>query len=359
MLSKVLKSTFFTRWGTALFFVLGFLFDLLTLDRVDDSFTLWQQFLYIIFLLWALNFDWLHKDRSEKFANKAVDLYWKYRLLLQHFVFGSLLSAYAIFYFASAHSWQIFFFMGIIVFLLFANEFSFFQKLGLVFRSVLLSLCTLCFLFYAVPVLLGELNHLCFYVSLLFSFTVFYVLYRRSKDSLTQKDLFTKMYLWPVVFVHVFVLLLYVAKLIPPVPLSVHHAGIYHKVEKKNALYTLSYLRPWWKFWQKKSEPFVASKGDRLYYFASVFSPNGFKQVLKIQWYHKENNKWRKWDEVPIQSVGGRKRGFRGYVYKQNYTAGEWKLELRSSSGHLLERRYFKVSNASTLEPTKFRQISL
>ena len=63
-------------------FVPGFLFDVLTLGRIDDLLNLVQQALYL-FVLGALIIIEIRRETI-----------WAYQDLVVHFLFGSLLSAY-------------------------------------------------------------------------------------------------------------------------------------------------------------------------------------------------------------------------------------------------------------------------
>src|SRR5690606_12177978 len=75
---------------------------------------------------------------------------------------------------------------------------------------------------------------------------------------------------------------LYIAKALPPIPLSAQYIGIYHEMERvkvdspdkdPETKYVLRYERPWWKFWQNGAQTFYARPGDRIYCFVRIFSP--------------------------------------------------------------------------------------
>src|SRR5512132_2651217 len=84
----------------ALCFAAGFLFDVLTLTRIDDTVTLVQQGAYLGILALALGLETrqsLQRDLPRALA-KGLELAED----VIHFFFGSLLSSFALFYFKSA-----------------------------------------------------------------------------------------------------------------------------------------------------------------------------------------------------------------------------------------------------------------
>ncbi len=123
-------------------FVLGFLFDLLTLGRVDDLFNLIQQALYLIILGTLLIIETKIKTNSLELSNKGKKI-WEYHDLLVHFLFGSLLSAYTIFYYTSASAISGFIFIVLLVALMMANEIPSVRQLGLLIRVILFNICVL------------------------------------------------------------------------------------------------------------------------------------------------------------------------------------------------------------------------
>src|SRR5437660_1795858 len=68
---------------------------------------------------------------------------------------------------------------------------------------------------------------------------------------------------WPPAVVLALVVFFYGAKWVPPVPLSVQYAGIFHDVQKENGQYRLIFRRPaWYRIWQHDDRPFIARDGD-------------------------------------------------------------------------------------------------
>jgi len=84
--------------------------------------------------------------------------YCRYRLPILSFFLGTLLNVYTVFFFKSSSLLVSFSFMLGMIALLFLNEFGPFQRLGLAFKFVLLSLCGLSFCAAVVPIAFGRIG---------------------------------------------------------------------------------------------------------------------------------------------------------------------------------------------------------
>src|SRR5262249_19460304 len=77
---------------------------------------------------------------------------------LVHFMLGTLLNAYALFYFKSAFGWSAVLFAVVIASLLLVNELPLFRRLGPVVLYALYSFCLTSYFAYLFPVLLGRMR---------------------------------------------------------------------------------------------------------------------------------------------------------------------------------------------------------
>src|SRR6185369_9521882 len=82
-----------------------------------------------------------------------ISRFWPYRTEIVHFLFGSMLSAFVIFYFRSTSSSKSLIFFGLLMVLLFVNEFPKFRGQGFHFKLALYSFCLVSFLTYLLPVI--------------------------------------------------------------------------------------------------------------------------------------------------------------------------------------------------------------
>jgi hypothetical protein len=139
-------------------------------------------------------------------------------------------------------------------------------------------------------------------------------------------------------------LVLYALHLIPPVPLSIKHVGIYRSVERVKDGYQVTFAKPAWRFWETGDQTFVARPGDRIYCFFSIFSPAGFRDSVRIRWmYDDPREGWTRRDVVPVAITGGREQGFRGFAYKGNFKPGDWQVRIETVDELEIGRIYLTV----------------
>ncbi|HEY5931012.1 MAG TPA: hypothetical protein VIU02_11940, partial [Burkholderiales bacterium] len=82
-------------------FVGGFIFDIVTLDRIDSRFTIGQQAAYILIIGMALLqmfFEEGKPPRDLASMHAVKRFYFEYRNAIVHFILGSLLSLYTLFF---------------------------------------------------------------------------------------------------------------------------------------------------------------------------------------------------------------------------------------------------------------------
>ena len=95
----------YEKYYPAAFFIAGFIFDIVTLDRIDNIYMILQQAIYIIFVGYVLFFQTLEKtghfqpQKMTSFFGRHFNKMWRYNNEALHFVLGSLLSVYFLFYF--------------------------------------------------------------------------------------------------------------------------------------------------------------------------------------------------------------------------------------------------------------------
>lgn len=328
----------------AAFFIGGFLFDLLTLARIDEGLQLIQQFIYLIIIGWLLIAE--KSPNVEKFFLTGFrNKIWTYRYEIIHFLLGSLLSVYTIFYFKSASMFSSFVFIGVLSAILVLNELEKIKGLGSTVRFTLFAMCSCSYFIYLVPILWQHIGLFTFIFSIIVSgifFTcIFYFLSKY--EHLSKNNLLAEVVL-PGIGVHILFFFLYVIGYLPPVPLSIEKIGVYHDLKKIEGSYHLYYERPWWKFWQKGAQSFVAGPNDKIHAFASVFAPNFFKEQVAMEWWLYGRGGWTRTDSIPIQIAGGRDIGYRGYTVKSNFDEGDWQVRVVTSDGREIGRIYFNVA---------------
>ena len=330
------------------FFVGGFLFDVVTLTRVDSWISIGQQIVYLTVIatvLLQMFFDEGKPPRALESMPTLKRWYYQYRAALVHFLLGALLSLYTLFFFKSSSLLVSFGFLVFLVLALLLNEWKRFKALGLSFKFALLSLCVLAFSAVVVPVFVGSIGVAVFLLSMLVGALPLALIDRRIRVHAPDRTAQARRQIGvPFGLVLIGFLTLYLFRLIPPVPLSIPFIGVYHAVEKTEAGYRLSHERPGWRFWHHGDQHFKAQPGDKIYVFFRIFSPARFSDEVTMRWYWKpKGNGWKLQDGIPIAIVGGRAQGFRGYGVKSNHQPGDWKVQVETTDGREIGRVYFDV----------------
>lgn len=318
----------FEVYGPTLFFLLGFVFDIMTLDRIDTWGTLIPVGLYLILATGLLIRDTIKGESL--YSQEAI-----------HFALGALLSAYTLFFFKSSSFFSslafLLFMMGILLF----NETKWARSFQGSLQTALLTLVLHCTFIMFYPLLFGSVSAWIFWYSVLSGLIIMGLIsYFLSKK--IEKQRLIKSWIAPCAAISVFLVLANIFKVIPPVPLAVQEIGIYHHVEKDYPKYYLSLERPAWKFWQSGDQDFKARSGDKVYVFTRIFAPGGVNETIILHWQTYQGS-WRTSDKIPLAITGGRIEGHRGYAYKQNFSAGSWRVSIETRDGRVIGRLDFEI----------------
>jgi hypothetical protein len=336
---------------SVLVFLAGFLFDVFTLGRIDDLLNLIQQGIYILILggllLTEIKVRLGTITLTEKWAK-----FWQYHDLVVHFLFGSLLSAYTIFYYTSASALTSFLFLTMLVGLMLANEFPRFQKLGLPVRVVLFNICVLSYFAFLYPILMGRVGPLPFWLGFVSSALAF-ILVGKLNFQLLHESLKRHVIL-PSLAVHLFFLIGYYTALIPPVPVAVKKIGIYYNVIKEQGQYLGQHQNPRWNFWHRGAQEFKARPGDKVHVLLAIFSPARFEDRIVLRWFFKSERGWSLEDSIPLTILGGREQGFRGFGSKRNFRPGSWRVIVETSDGREVGRINFQIEQDESESEREF-----
>jgi hypothetical protein len=326
-------------------FVAGFLFDFFTMQRIDAWKDLAFQLGYLTGLTALLVYQ--HREAMGRWAPGALlQRWWTYNLEAVHFLYGGLLSAYVVLYFRSSTVARPAVFLALLVGVMVINEVPRIRRAGYPLRLGLYGFCVLSFLTYFIPIMLGRIDGWVFLLSLLGSMVLLWQVAGWLAPSEGGRMVARTRLFAPAAGVLALIGVLYVLRLIPPVPLSVQFHGVYHDVRHEGSSYTLVYVEPpATALWRRDSRPFERREGDRLHYFARVFAPSGFRHRVMIRWevYDRARGRWITTDRLPFDIVGGRAEGFRGSAVKANFTAGSWRVTTETADGRAIATLSFDV----------------
>lgn len=343
------------------FFFGGFCFDLLMLHRIDSAPMLIHQGTYLSLLAVLLVVDHRLTYAEERGVEIAKWRGWVAKLVeirhgLIHFLFGTLLNAFIVFYFRAASGiWAFLFLIGLGAVLV-ANELPRFRMLGPVMRYALYSFALTSYLAYLFPTLAGQLDAKLFVAAVLISsgatLSLWWVARRFSHDH----DWNARKGAVPGLAIQALLLALYIADAVPPVPLSLTGIAIAHNVEWQGPRVRIETESPRWKFWAQGDTEFKARPGDRVFVFAKVFAPKGFRDALKVRWEVKHPSRgWERSDLIPLTITGG-ERDWRGFAYKQNYRPGSWRVTIETDEGRPVGSIRFTITEDLSTEERVLRE---
>ncbi len=338
------------------FFLIGFIFDYFFTGEVDDLFMLIQQLVYLIAIAVIISLE--HLSVAGLYPINPENKFWKYRNLVLHFCLGTILNMYSFFFLKSASVFTSIIFVLFMLIVIVANELPRVQESGVNVKWALWTLCLFSFFSVIFPLILGFVGWLPFLIGAVATVLCLYLHVRgMMKYQPNLKELMRAFAQPGIAVVAVFVLL-YMLRLVPPVPLAVQDMGIYHQLEKREGRYILSHEKPFWKFWETGDQTFKFRPGDPIFFFAKVFSPGRFSDEVVIHWLFKDPRAgWMTSDKVRMQITGGREQGFRGYSIKKNYQAGDWRVQVETTDGREIGRLYVSIEPDPGTEDRVWNQV--
>lgn len=340
-------------------FLAGMIFDIVTLGQIDDWTNIGSLGVYLALTTVLIVLDIVDEQRGGLLPPKRLARVWPYRHDATHFLLGSLLSAFTLFFFKSSSFWGAAVFFLVIAVALVGNEFGSVRNKGLVIRAAMYAMCLVSYLACIVPVAWGGVGIWPFLTSWFSAVAVIAVITGLLVRFGTDPEVPIRRFALPAGSVLTLFLLFYLFKVIPPVPLSLTYVGIYHDVERQNGNYVVKSQRPAWRFWQNGDQQFVYRSGDKVYCFFSVFSPVGFADQLRVRWLFDDPNQifgWSASDAVPVSISGGREAGYRGFAYKQSIQPGDWQVRIETSDGREIGRINLTIElDRSSSEERAFR----
>lgn len=332
--------------------VVGFAFDLFLAKRPDS---IVDNVLLLSYLVIAGAFIIVLNLRETRRAQAAGDAEPLFLLLVLQFCFGGLASNLLVLYGKSGTFTTSAIFIGLLVGLVFGNEYLRSRYALLRFNVAVYYLLLLTYATIATPVFithqLGSWTFLLsgflsiVFIAVFLSILFFTVLRGRDTRSLRGVS-------GIVLSIFIVFNFLYFFNFIPPVPLSLKDIGIYHSVLKQSggdyvALYEPS---PWWEFWRDTSSTYTLAAGGSASCFSSVFAPTSLTAPIFHRWEELDpaTGAWVTQSLVSFGINGGRGDGYRGYTTKFGLTAGAWRCDVETDQGQLIGRIGFTVVAAST-----------
>ncbi len=274
--------------------------------------------------------------------------------ICMQFAFGGLFSGYLSLYSRSASLATSWIFVIVLAALLLGNErfmrfYSLFPfQISLYFGSLF------SFLIFYLPVVFHQIGPQMFLISggvSLAIITVFLMGLYRLVPEIVKKN--RTRVARSIAIIYIAFNVLYFTNLIPPLPLAIKDAGVYHSViHESDGTYQLTgEVLPWYEAYLNYNDVFHQVAGDPVYVYTAIFAPNDLSTTIEYQWQQKENGAWVTTDTLTFPILGGREAGYEGYTVKDNVTAGYWRVNVITSYGQLIGRAAFSVVPVPTEPP--------
>lgn len=334
-------------WLTIAFF-LGFVVDNLTLNRVDQLFD--NLILASYVLLGFLSLYFLYASAAEKFSENINGFFRKYAPVVVQYSFGGLLSGMLIFYGRSGawiESWP---FLMVFLVVIYFNETLKDRTGRLIYNLAILFIGLFSYIVLVIPVLTGLMGPWVFVGSGVLALIVMHRFILILTHVIPR---FLHLHMRAVVFTIGSIFagfnFLYFANIIPPIPLSLIDAGVYHSVVRfDTGEYQLKYeAGRWWEPFKDSDDTFHPQAGDDVYCFARVFAPTRISTDIYHTWeyYDPDTGEWVEHVRLNYAIAGGRGSGYRGYTLIQNYTDGKWRCSVETERGQVLGRESFTIDS--------------
>jgi Protein of unknown function (DUF2914) len=339
------------------FFFAGFLFDVLLLHRIDSKPLLAHQGLYL-FLSAGLIF-WDHKlSVAEAQPTGVVGKLATYRLWAMHFFLGTLLNAFMVFYFRAASGLLAFLFLIALAVIIVLNELPQFRSRGPIVRVLLLSFAITSYLAYLLPVLLGALRRWQYPLAVAVGTAATFGLWKLFSTFTKDPNWTFRRAVLPGVVLQATLLLLYLAGVIPPVPLSLKHIGIYSNVtphREQGMHYTLEFQpAPAWKAWRREDPVFVAPAGSKAWAFVKIFAPAKFEDRIGFAWeFDDPNTGWVERGKPFFTLLQGLSEdGYHTFAYSTLGKPGDYRVRVVTEDGREIGRKTFTFVEGEAPTPT-------
>jgi hypothetical protein len=332
---------------SAISMVAGFIFDNYFFERVDHPATQIVLAAYLVVAILSIVLIHFIEADAEPPALlvKAHPLF----VVATQFALGGLWSAFLIFYGRSAltvTSWP---FLLVLAGMLIGNEVFRQYHSRLAFNCTLLFLAMFSYTIFMVPVFTGTMGRPTFVLSGVLAVGAFLLVLFMLRTVGRERLLKARRgIVLGAAGVLASINLFYFTNVLPPLPLALSHAGVFHSVVKEGDVYR-AVSEPlqglmWYGLAMGGPEMHV-QRGGSLALYSAVFAPIQLRTNIVHIWqrYDEAARLWRNESTVRFRIVGGRDGGYRGYTTKSTPAAGRWRVNIETSDGLLIGRVPFSV----------------
>jgi hypothetical protein len=324
-------------------FLLGFITDLILLNRVDD---LLDNIILLTYVLLAtVSLLLLYTGVAEKGPAFFVRFVNRYMPMIMQYAFGGLLSGMLIFYGRSGDLLASAPFFILIIVVIIGNEFLSKRSNRLIYNLSLYFVGLFSYIVLIIPVLTGRMGDgifilsgivavlwISFVVKILFNIVPNFMSVNIGRVILT------------IGFIYIGFNSLYFTSLIPPIPLSLTELEIVDSVERVDTGYRITtQAQPWY-----RKLPFTNSvihpTGNSIGCFARVYAPTKLSTEIFHRWEFKnEVGDWEEHFRFGYDISGVNKGGYGGYTLARDFFDGLWRCSVETERGQVLGREVIVI----------------
>lgn len=342
----------YTHYLSPLGLVAGFLADtFIFLSRVDQLSGLIIVCGHLTLSAAAIAF--LNAAREGRFQHPLLLRLAPFSPVLMQFSFGGLFSAFFSLYSRSAAFPATWLFVAILAVLMLGNErfFRFYERVTV--QIGIFSLSLLSFMAFFVPLILHRIGDDVFLVSagiaLAILATLVAALFQIAPERMRE---YQRRVAAVVIAVFLGFVGFYFADLIPPLPLAIKQAGVYHTIERAEGggYRAQGEATSWAEDVFGYGRIVHLTEGESVYVFTSIFAPPGLTTRIAHEWQYRDaaSGEWVTAAYVPFDIAGGRDAGYRGYSLKYAPREGQWRVNVLTNDGKTIARVSFTVIRSVT-----------
>jgi MFS family permease len=325
----------------------GFAFDSYAFGRIDRPAT---QAVFIVYLLVAgIAIAVLHALESRPEGRKPSDKTRAVLIFVTQFALGALLSGFCVFYIRSASitsSWPFLLAMAAIFI---GNEYMRRYHSRLVFAALLLFFALYSYAIMLVPLVTGHIGPITFLISGGIAVVIFFFYMRALARLGNERYRGARMQVAAgMVAITAFLNVAYFLRILPPLPLVLTDAGVYHDVKRVGGDFqvTSEAEPPEWQALFGTHAVMHIQPGAKLYLFNAVFAPRGLRTVIVHDWQWLQPGKgWQTQQRIRVPILGGREDGYRYYTTKSAPRPGQWQVNIMTFDGRGIGRVRFAVED--------------
>jgi hypothetical protein len=227
------------------------------------------------------------------------------------------------------------------------NEFLRRYHTRLVFAALLLFFSIYSYAILLVPLVLARIGAVPFLISGMIAVGIFFVYMQALARLGHERYRSARMQVAAgMVIITILLNAAYFLRILPPLPLVLTDAGVYHGVKRVNGDYQVleEDEPPEWRALFGSYPILHIQPGAKLYLYNSVFAPGGLQTRIVHEWLRMDPQQgWVVQQRISVPIEGGRDSGYRFYTVKTAPRPGQWLVRINTIDGRSVGRARFAV----------------